>query len=99
MSPFSTDRDGLHADAEATKPNVPLLTLETAVQVAALLMRDNGGIAPQGAFLLHKCGQKHVLATADSGVAPDHLATWACAEAKRRSAALDHKEIAAQSLI
>lgn len=81
------------------KPNLPLLTLEAAVQVSALLMRDSGGATPSGIYLLRKCGQKHVTATAEAGVAPDDLATWASAEAKRRSASLNHGEIVAQSLI
>lgn len=98
MSLFGPEDKGISADAEANKPNVPILTLETAVQVAALLIQRDG-VAPKGDYLLRKCGQKHVLATAEAGVAPDNLATWACAEAKRRSATLSHKEVAAHSLV
>lgn len=80
-----------------SRPDVPLPTLEAAVQVAALLHHRDGA-DPDGAYLLRKCGAKHVAAVQDAGVNPDDVAKWACAEARRRSPAMQHEAIVAQRI-
>lgn len=76
---------------------VAFATLEAAVQITALLINRDGK-EPSGAYLLQKCGQKHVNAVKDAGVDPEEVAAWARAEARRRSPALDHLVIVAKRL-
>ena len=82
----------------AAQPNAPLLTLETAVQIACQIIAVDEA-DPEGDYLLLKCGQLHVDAVAAAGTAPDAIAKWACAEARRRSPSLDPFAIRAQSLV
>ncbi len=82
-----------------TPKNVPDTTLEACVQVAAVLTNRAAGIEPDGLTLLYKCGQRHVDAVAKAGSSPDEVVAWACAEARRRSPALNHKAIVAQSIV
>ena len=77
--------------------SVPATTLEAAVQVAALLYHRDGA-EPGGDYLLRKCGQVHVDAVRESGGDPAAVAEWACAEARRRSPAMNHKAIVAQRI-
>lgn len=78
--------------------NVPVTTLEATVQMAALLMNREGGQEPSGAYLLQKCGQIHIVAVNESAADPDAVRAWACAEARRRSVTLNHKEIVSQQI-
>ena len=86
------------APSAAAQPNAPLLTLETAVQIACQLIAVDEA-DPEGDYLLLKCGQLHVDAVAAAGTATDAIAKWACAEARRRSPSLDPFAIRAQSLV
>jgi hypothetical protein len=72
-------------------------TLESAVQIAALLIRQNDA-DPGGALILQKCGQIHVAEAARAKADVGKLGEWACAEARRRSPGLDHKEIVSQAM-
>lgn len=93
-----TSQENSQTESVSAAPNVPLHTLEAAVQIAALLINREDK-EPSGEYLLQKCGQVHVEATANAGVDPDSLRDWAVSEAQRRSASLDHKEITKFSLI
>ncbi len=91
------------AETEAEFPDIPEdipdATLEACVQVAAVLTHRLGGTKPDGFTLLDKCGQRHVDAVEKAGASPDEVCAWACAEASRRSSALNHKAIVAQSIV
>ena len=86
------------APSAAAQPNAPLLTLETAVQIACQLIAVDEA-DPEGDYLLLKCGQLHVDAVAAAGTATDAIAKWACAEARRRSPSLDPFAVRAQSFV
>lgn len=94
---LEAEQDSPVADATPATPAVAAATLEAAVQVAALLINREGS-DPGGIHLLQKCGQVHVDAVAAAKADPEQLATWACAEARRRSPALNHKAIVAQAI-
>ena len=79
--------------------DIPDATAEACVEVAAVLTNRAAGIEPDGLTLLYKCGQRHVDAVEKAGAEPDAVAAWACAEARRRSPALNHKAIVAQSIV
>ncbi len=91
------------ADTEAEFPDIPEdipdATLEACVEVAAVLTNRAGGTEPDGAHLLRKCGQGHVDVVAKAGADPDAVANWAIAEARRRSPALNHRAIVAQTIV
>lgn len=81
------DQNGKPSDlANAVPLGVPDATLEACAGAARVLAGRLEG-EPNGALLLRKCGKDHIAAVQKAGVDPDKVASWACAEASRRSSA------------